>query len=69
MTPPISAFLGVDSILNLLIHLCSHLEIDREIAKKSVEAKLPFMVMEKLMMEAVKNGEDRQKVHEMMRNL
>ena len=63
------AFLGADSILNLLIHVCSHLEVDREVVSKHLEEKLPLMMMENLMMEAVKTGKDRQKVHEIFRKL
>lgn len=63
------AFLGVDASLNLLVHLVSNISVDQKRVKENLEAKLPHMIMENIMMEAVRNGEDRQEVHEMLRKL
>ncbi|MBX7067042.1 MAG: adenylosuccinate lyase [Parachlamydiales bacterium] len=63
------AFLGADAILNLLIHLLTHLEIDRVRAKENLEAQIHHLAMENLLMMAVKKGEDRQVVHEKLRKL
>lgn len=63
------AFLGADSILNLLTHVCNNLQVDQAAITKNLEEKLPHMMMENLMMEAVKQGKDRQKVHETLRKL
>lgn len=63
------AFLGVDAILNLMIHLLTHLQIDRARAKENLEMQLHHLVMENLLMIAVQKGADRQVVHEQLRKL
>lgn len=61
------AFLGVDSVLNLLSHLISNLTPMPSAALKHIEEELPFLVMENILMEAVKKGGDRQNLHEKLR--
>lgn len=63
------AFLGVDAILNLLSHLISHLVPHPKIALQRIEEQLPFLVMENILMEAVKKGGNRQNLHEKLRRL
>lgn len=61
------AFLGVDAILNLLIHLFSSLTPSTETALKRLIQEIPFLAMENILMSAVKKGGDRQKLHEKLR--
>jgi len=61
------SFLGVDAILNLLSHLISHLTPMPSVALERIEKELPFLIMENILMEAVKKGGDRQKLHEKLR--
>lgn len=63
------AFLGTDSILNLLIHLVCHLKVERTVALSRLEAQAPHMAMETILMYAVKKGADRQLIHEQLRQL
>jgi adenylosuccinate lyase len=63
------AFLGVDAILNLLIHLISNLSIHKEQALSKLQDNLAHLCMEEVLMQAVKNGADRQEVHEHLRKL
>jgi adenylosuccinate lyase len=61
------AFLGVDAILNLLIHLTSHLTPMKNVALENLQKELPSLVTENLLMAAVKKGKDRQDLHEKLR--
>ncbi len=63
------AFLGTDAILNTLLHLLTHLHVDRNKALSHLEAQIPHLAMEPLLMAAAKRGEDRQAVHETLRRL
>ncbi len=63
------SFLGTDAILNLLFHLLSHLSVDRKKALSHLEAQIPHLAMENILMEAVKQGADRQETHEKLRIL
>ncbi|MES2273328.1 MAG: adenylosuccinate lyase [Chlamydiota bacterium] len=63
------AFLGTDAILNLLVHLISHLRVDREMTARRLEEQLPLLTMENILMLAVKKGGDRQALHETLRQL
>ncbi len=63
------AFLGVDAILNLLIHLFSHLQISSTTCLERLEQEMPAMIMENILMQAVKKGGDRQELHEKLRLL
>jgi len=53
--------------LNLLSHLISHLTPMPTVALSRLEKQLPFLVMENILMEAVKKGGDRQLLHEKLR--
>ncbi|MGP1570256.1 MAG: adenylosuccinate lyase [Eubacteriales bacterium] len=61
------AFLAVDSILNIYINITENLVVYENVIKKRVMEKLPFMATENIMMESVKRGGDRQKLHETIR--
>jgi len=61
------SFLAADSILNLLISIFSDLQIYPEVIKENLQKELPKLSMEKLLMMAVKKGEDRQEAHEQLR--
>ncbi len=60
-------FMCADAILRLVINVTSGLVVNRKIIEKAVSDYLPFMATENLMMEAVKHGGDRQKIHEIIR--
>lgn len=60
-------FLCADSILRLLNNVVSGLKVNVKVIEKNVDAYLPFIATENIMMEAVKRGGDRQKVHEIIR--
>ncbi len=61
------AFLGVDSILNILINVTDGLVVYPKVIESRVMAELPFMASENIMMKAVKKGGDRQVLHEIIR--
>ncbi len=61
------AFLGVDAILNIYINVTSGLVVYDKVIERRVNEKLPFMATENIMMESVKRGGDRQKLHEIIR--
>lgn len=61
------AFLGIDSILNLLINVCDGIVVYPKVINQRVMKELPFMATENIMMAAVKKGGDRQVLHEKLR--
>ncbi len=61
------AFLAADSMLNLMLNVCDGLVVYPKVIRKRVMAELPFMASENIMMRAVKNGGDRQELHERIR--
>ena len=61
------AFLCADAILLLALNVAGGLRVNEKIIEKSVRDYLPFIATEDIMMEAVKKGADRQKVHELIR--
>ncbi len=60
-------FLAVDSILNIMINVCDGLVVYPKVIEQRVMRELPFMATENIMMNAVKKGGDRQKLHEKLR--
>ena len=60
-------FLAVDSILNIMLNVVDGLVVYKKVIEKRVNSELPFMATENIMMEAVKKGGDRQKIHERLR--
>lgn len=61
------ALLGTDAVLSLAAHVASRLTVREEAVRARVERELPFMATETFLMEAVKRGGDRQKLHETIR--
>jgi adenylosuccinate lyase len=61
------AFLCADAVLRLVMNVAEGLKVNEKIVAKAVRDYLPFIATENLLMEAVKRGGDRQKVHEMIR--
>ena len=61
------AFLAVDAILNIYINVSSNLVVYDKVIERRVMEKLPFMATENIMMKAVKNGGNRQELHEQLR--
>jgi len=63
------AFMAVDAILNIYMNVAENLVVYEKIIKKHIEAELPFMATENIIMDCVKAGGDRQKLHERIRQL
>ena len=63
------AFLTVDSILNIYMNVAENLVVYEKVIEKHVAAELPFMATENILMECVKEGGDRQQLHERIRVL
>lgn len=61
------AFLTTDAILDILIHVARGLVINKAVVAQRLEAELPFMVTENILMAAAKAGGDRQDLHEKLR--
>ncbi len=60
-------FLCADAILRLLKNVTGGLRVNEKIIERTVREYLPFIATENLLMEAVKRGGDRQKLHEIIR--
>lgn len=61
------AFLAVDAILNIYINVTGGLVVYDKVIGRRVMEKLPFMATENIMMKSVKNGGNRQELHERLR--
>lgn len=61
------AFLTADSILDILIHVSRGLVVNKAVIAGRLDAELPFMATENMLMAAVKGGGDRQDLHERIR--
>lgn len=61
------AFLAVDAILNLYLNVSDGLVVYDKVITAHLMNELPFMMTENIMMDAVKAGGDRQKLHEIIR--
>lgn len=62
-------FLLADSILLVLENVFDGLVVYPEVIRRHLDAELPFMATETILMEAVKRGGDRQRLHEAIRQL
>jgi len=60
-------FLAIDACLDIALNVVSGLVVYPEMIRRHVEAELPFMATENIIMEAVKAGGDRQDLHERIR--
>jgi adenylosuccinate lyase len=61
------AFMGVDAILSIYHEIVSGIVIYPERIGARVSQELPFMATEKIIMECVRRGGDRQEAHEVIR--
>ena len=61
------AFLAIDGILNLYLNIAKDIVVYDNMIKKHIKEELPFMATERILMEAVKRGGDRQVLHEVIR--
>ena len=62
------AFLATDAILQLVLNVSKALVVHPQVIKKHLEAELPFMASETILMAAVAAGGDRQTLHESIRS-
>lgn len=63
------AFLACDSMLIVMIHIFDGLLVYPKIIEHNLKRELPFLTSERILMMAVKNGADRQEVHEILRRI
>ncbi len=63
------AFLAADGILDLCLNVVDGLVVNDKVIRKHLMSELPFMATENIMMDAVKNGGNRQELHERIRQL
>jgi len=63
------AFLATDAVLRIYNNILSGLVVYENVIKKHIMEEIPFMATEKILMEAVKRGGDRQELHEKIRLL
>jgi adenylosuccinate lyase len=61
-------FLAIDGILDLCLNVVDGLVVYDKVITKHMMAELPFMATENIMMDAVKNGGNRQELHEKIRH-
>jgi adenylosuccinate lyase len=61
------AFLATDGVLRLALNISSGLVVNPHVLRREVEATLPYMATENVIMAAVAAGGDRQAVHECIR--
>lgn len=61
------AFLAIDAMLIIAENVTSGLVVYPKVIEKRIMAELPFMATENIIMEGVKNGGDRQELHEEIR--
>jgi len=61
------AFLLADSIIDLLLYTARGLVVNTKVIEQRLQAELPFMLTENILMDAVKSGGDRQDLHERIR--
>lgn len=62
-------FLAIDGILDLCLNVVDGLVVYEKVINKRLMSELPFMATENIMMDAVKNGGNRQELHERIREL
>lgn len=61
------AFLATDAILRIANNVAGGIKVYEKVIHKHLMDELPFMATENIMMRAVKNGGDRQELHERIR--
>lgn len=60
-------FLALDGVLDIMINITSGIVVYEKTIAANLNAELPFMATEDLLMAAVKRGGDRQELHEVIR--
>eukprot|EP01090_Pellita_catalonica_P012657 TRINITY_DN2810_c0_g1_i1.p1 TRINITY_DN2810_c0_g1~~TRINITY_DN2810_c0_g1_i1.p1 ORF type:complete len:425 (+),score=75.02 TRINITY_DN2810_c0_g1_i1:154-1428(+) len=61
------AFLGADVILRISGNVVNGFQVWPHVIRKHIDAELPFMATENILMDCVKAGGDRQELHEVIR--
>jgi len=61
------AFLATDGILQIVLHVARGFVVYPKVMQARIEAELPFMVTEDILMQAALAGGDRQQLHEKLR--
>ncbi len=61
------AFLATDAVLRLYLNIARGLVVYPEVVRRNLEAELPFLATENILMAAVDAGGDRQSLHERIR--
>lgn len=61
------SFLGIDAVLLIYQNVASGLAVYPQVIARNLREELPFMATENLLMAAVKQGGDRQELHERIR--
>ncbi len=61
------AFLATDGILSLIINVVSGCRVYPGMMRRHLDAELPFIATENILMRAVEKGGDRQELHEIIR--
>lgn len=61
------AFLATDAIIEIYMNVVDGMVVYPKMIEKHLNAELPFMATENILMEAVKRGGDRQELHEKIR--
>ena len=62
-------FLALDGILDLCLNVVDGMVVYPKVIEKRLNSELPFMATENIMMDAVKQGGNRQELHEKIRTL
>lgn len=62
-------FLAIDGVLDLCINVTDGLVVNTKIIEKNLKEELPFMITENILMDKVKEGGNRQELHEEIRKL
>jgi len=62
------AFMACDAVLNLYLSVMENPQVYATMAAKRLDMELPFMATETILMECVKRGGDRQKLHGIIRD-
>ena len=60
-------FLAVDAVLQLVVDVARGLVVYPKVIEKNLGRELPFLMTERILMQAVKAGGDRQELHEKLR--
>ncbi|MCH5324724.1 MAG: adenylosuccinate lyase [Eubacterium sp.] len=60
-------FLAIDAILDIMLNVTDGIVVYPKVIRARLMRELPFMATENIMMKAVKNGGDRQELHEKIR--